>query len=83
LQAADRHVTINTNDEISKLRGEFSFLAVDQVKGRPRVAIVGTGLSGAILAELLNPVCNLVLFERGNDRFERESDVKFTAHQPG
>ena len=50
---------------------------------RPRVGIVGTGLSGAILAELLNPICELVVFERGNAHYERASDFTFTHHQPG
>jgi hypothetical protein len=50
---------------------------------RPRVGLVGTGLSGAILAELLNPICELVVFERGNAHYERASDITFTHHQPG
>jgi len=52
-------------------------------KRGPRVGIVGTGLAGSILAELLGPACDLVVFERGNEHHERATDIQFTAHQPG
>lgn len=49
----------------------------------PKVAIIGTGLAGSVLASRLKSVCQLTVFERGDAAGAAPTDIAMSGHQTG
>ncbi|MEM9178116.1 MAG: GMC oxidoreductase [Pseudomonadota bacterium] len=50
---------------------------------KPRIAIIGCGLSGSILALKLSQVYDVEVFERGSKQGEAPSDIQYSGHPVG